>query len=1448
MIKLACKKSNIAVVFLLLFAAAAIGAPVVLDSSLPAGAELNVVSVSPRETIIEFRLGAITVDTAQSNSDDWISLAAEGMQLTSQSGWPELPQKSVWITAIPGSTVELLDSESSLFTWGTIRPAPEPLSRSGVDQLRRTPSPEFYSQSQHFPDAPVVLSLQGNLRGAPVGLVTLVPVQFDPATNECTVYSQLRVRVSHPRSALDDAGPRSRSTQDLLARLNISQDDSSPIASIGSPRLIVVTEPQFLTALQPLIEWKTRSGLPVASVIYSDVASSAPQLRTYLSGLVDTAEVAPDFLLIVGDADVVPAFFGVGGSLTDHPYSTLIGSDYLPDWSVGRLPCQTALECSDWVDRLLAYERDGVINADANATVFSSDAALDPQHGIYVSNLLGAAGLSTEHLQEPQSSTLPLLMNSLNSGREWIFYIGHGYPQAWSSVHPSFNNEHASELQISSSSIVVAVACATSDFDFPGHSLAEHWLAQSFSSGLLAYFGATEPTAFFYSDTIGLGALRAVFAQDIAFLGMAADLGKLATAQAFPQQPGGLTEETIQQFALLGDPSLRVFSSSPQSLSVNYPAIVPLTAANVSVSVHRNGQPVSEATVCVSTLSGDVYFVTETSSAGDALIPLGLGEPAVLDVTVTARNAVPFLGTLQVVPPNGAFLQISSMEVLDSLGDNDGRADRGETCELRIAIANLGNQASAPGTVSISCDDPRLEFAASTLEFPAVDAADTIVCPAIIPFAVADTVSDLSAALLTIQVEAADDADFTIYHPLVLHAPRLAVLDQNVVEQSGDNDGQPEAGEVMQLILRLRNIGSDQLSPASVQLSESSPYVIVQNSPLLSNLIAAGDTLVVAFLLETSPDMPRGYLFDFACEISSSNYLPEFHNGSLRINQIPVFLFELDQQPQQVNAIAAALASLGIEHERSGELPQSLTQYRSIWVFCGVFPNQVPLTYSNGNALAQYVVNGGNCYLEGGDTWAFDIPTPLHPLFHVVGTQDGTSNAGPFIGEYGTEYQDYSFAYDGENTFMDQIEPGAGASVIVRNNRNNAHYPVCIAYAGENYRTIGSSVELGSVLDAEYPSTRVHLVSDICRWFGIESRADIFPPAILHTPIIEFRRQNVFIPVTADIQDASGIESADVFYRINGGAESSVNMNLVNGIFRGLIPGGSFGDSIRYRIRALDNSPLHTAGETAEFTFEIANHADVPIDVHFDRSSHPEISARVNGGSRGSWSLVRQANEATALELHSSLGDTVSYTTDAFDASSLTAGTLNISHILSVNSPGAFVRIIGSADGGSSFPFSLWQRAATEISENGTLTLPNLESLAGKSDVVLRFEFSGSGYWRIFSITVSSDTMPATAPVANVTISAHGGSVRLFWPHVENASHYVVHASAASGEPRFSPIAVVRDTTFADPDVANYDFRLYTVAAILRGASSSAPVTNTITPTAIRDVDRIWQARLHHNE
>jgi hypothetical protein len=1356
----------------------------------------------------------------------------------------------VWVR-IAGQRVqaEVMEAATLHRRWGVARPAAELLSRSDYSALRRVASPEFYERSRVFPESPVDVALSGKLGDLPVALVTFSPVQYRSNTHEWIVHTRLRVRITFRGGSHLDRSPT------LLAaplspwlRMVINPPEPPDSTLIGRARMLLVTVPAYVAALQPFVEWKTQSGVPVRMILYPDVATSAAGLRSHVLALCDSLNPAPEFLLLVGDVDVIPAFFGVNSSLTDHPYSLRDDQDYLPDISVGRIPCQGIADCSDWVARLLAYERDGV--AAPTALVFASAAAHDPQHGIFVSNLFQSAGMGVDQFQEPQTGTRVNLVTSLNAGRQWVFYIGHGYAEGWSSVHPEYTTLDVAQLTSQVPPITIAVACATADLDYPGVSLAEFWLARPGERGPLAYFGATEATAFFRSDTLGIGALRAIFEHQCERLGTAADWGRLATAQCFPQGPGGVTEETIQQFMLLGDPAMRVFSAPPQALTVTCPTVLPRAATGLQFSVSKAGVALAGADVCVLSDPPGFYVVQTTSGLGLATIAVHFTSPRVLRWTVTAHNALPASGTISVVPDSGAFVQVCAVEVVDTMGDGDGRADRSESCALRISLQNDGTAPSASGTVSVACAASVATIAEHSLSFAALMPHERRDLDGLVPFAVADNANDGDEVLLELVIRIVNGDSLRSVRPMTLHAPQMVFCGSSLSEDSGDGDGQPEGGERLLLSVRFRNQGGDDLRMPSCSLLSLPHNVQFLGVTTDRATTAPGDTLAVVAQLRADPGVPRGSPLEYAYSLSAAN-LPALTGwDAQRIGQVPAYLYVLDRMPQQVDGIAAALASLGVEYERGNALPQDLFRYASIWIFCGVYPNAEALAPASADRLAQYLNDGGRCYWEGGDAWAYDPATSLHPFFHIHGINDGTSNAGPAAGEYGTTYADYHFGYAGENSFIDQLEPVAGALVMLRNARSNATYPVCIAYAGANYRTVGSSIELGALTDSVYPSTRVHLVRDILSWFGIESRVDIFPPDVQHVPQTEFPFQNRPIEIAADVQDASGLDSVTLECRMNGSPLQHSAMTPYDGAYRGALPGAHFGTTIRYDIRAVDASPLHNTAVTSEFATTILPSPDVPYELALDDKAFARIRPHIGSDGNGSWTITCYPEDVPVLELHGGTGS-VALTTGEFDCSRLQTVTLSFWHYLREVEPhaGTLARILGSTDGGELFPHAVWSAVAEQggVLEEAVVVVPNLDWAAGQARVALRFEFFGGWYWRLRDIRVAGRTAPVTAPVERTVIAVVANGVKLAWPAVPGALYYdVLAAPSLTDQHGFQSIAHVPETDFTDSDLSATR-RYYEVRAVLEESAEPAVPESARAFTAsgpLRVPDLRWNLKL----
>jgi hypothetical protein len=214
-----------------------------------------------------------------------------------------------------------------------------------------------------------------------------------------------------------------------------------------------------------------------------------------------------------------------------------------------------------------------------------------------------------------------------------------------------------------------------------------------------------------------------------------------------------------------------------------------------------------------------------------------------------------------------------------------------------------------------------------------------------------------------------------------------------------------------------------------------------------------------------------------------------YHAVSI-VEQIPVLIYEPDGTPLSGSAIAQELDALGIAYVADTALPEYCSLYKTIFVCLGMYPANHQLSEEEGQALAEFLDYGGQLYMEGGDTWAYDPATAVHPYFNINGLTDGASDAGPIEGASGTFTEGMYFQYSGGNAWVDHIAPIGSAFAVFLN--VTPPYINGVAYDGGTYRTIGTSFELGGLVDGASPSTKAELLVEILEFFGMNPTGLLF--------------------------------------------------------------------------------------------------------------------------------------------------------------------------------------------------------------------------------------------------------------------------------------------------------------------------------------------------------------------
>ncbi len=207
-----------------------------------------------------------------------------------------------------------------------------------------------------------------------------------------------------------------------------------------------------------------------------------------------------------------------------------------------------------------------------------------------------------------------------------------------------------------------------------------------------------------------------------------------------------------------------------------------------------------------------------------------------------------------------------------------------------------------------------------------------------------------------------------------------------------------------------------------------------------------------------------------------------------------ILIWEPDPTPSSGAAMQTALSALGWDSVLVTDLLQygaDLTGYQAVFVLVGIYSSNY--TFSSGSAeetaLVDYLDNGGNLYLEGGDVWNFDTnPATLRGYFNFIDEGDGSADLSTVTGAAGTFAAGMAFAYGGENNWIDRLGATAPAYELLVNTALS--YGCAVAHPAGSYNTIAASFEFGGLADGSSPGTKQELMAGMLEFFGLD-----LPPA-----------------------------------------------------------------------------------------------------------------------------------------------------------------------------------------------------------------------------------------------------------------------------------------------------------------------------------------------------------------
>ncbi len=290
----------------------------------------------------------------------------------------------------------------------------------------------------------------------------------------------------------------------------------------------------------------------------------------------------------------------------------------------------------------------------------------------------------------------------------------------------------------------------------------------------------------------------------------------------------------------------------------------------------------------------------------------------------------------------------------------------------------------------------------------------------------------------------------------------------------------------------LRNIGGIDFSDLNTTLMCSDPNITILDGNGYFGFLAidsVAENTADPYEITVSASTPQGHSAEFTLLAVDGSYVDTFQ-FNIVVGGVDYLIWNPDLTPVSGQMIDYFLTDIGYSGVYTTMLPVlDLQTYKAIFVCTGVYSHNYVISAASpeATALVNYLNSGGCLYLEGGEVWYYDPMIggyDFAPLFGINPMSDGTGNLGPVVGQPGTFTQGMFFYYAGENYSMDQIDTLGGNAVLIFMDNDNG-YGCGVANDAVAYKTVGTSFELGALVDLGGVSTRSALLDSIMHFFGI---------------------------------------------------------------------------------------------------------------------------------------------------------------------------------------------------------------------------------------------------------------------------------------------------------------------------------------------------------------------------
>ena len=882
------------------------------------GNQLIITEKTLKEFTFINHLSDIQTMNVKTNTGDFVKLIASGYGENAIKGNAELPVLEELINIPLGSEVivKIINKEEKIISlsdygiYNLIFPSQPSISKG--ENAEYAPfffNEEYYGNNDFHTHKLIHTEYLGKMRGQQLARISIAPFQYNPITNEIKVITKMEVKIIFKN--IDFEGHKinkkkyySPEFEHLYKScLNYIPIEEKDIITTYPVKYVIVSDPAFQSALQPLVQWKTKKGFHVIEAYTDDpaIGNTTVSIHAYLKDMYYNPldGISPTYVLFVGDDGQVPSFNN-GNHLSDMYFCEFDGNgDFYPEMYYGRFSATVAEEVEVQVHKTLTHEKylfsdpsfldEIVLVAGVDASMaptygngqinYGTDNYFNTAHGLTVYNYLYGSGTP---ITSDMSAASAAIIADVSAGVGFANYTAHCGSSGW--ADPSFSTSDISGLQNNDQyGFMVGNCCQSNKFDVPV--CFGEGLLRANNKGAVGYIGGSNNT-YWNEDfwwAVGNGSISAnpsyagtglaLFdcimhengeqqADWFITAGQMIHSGNLAVTQA-----GGSEQYYWEIYHLMGDPSLMPYIGVPTMLSVSHASATPIGTTTLSVDAEENAY----VAISMNGVLLDAQLVDFTGTVN--LTFSAIANVGNADIVITKQFKQPYQGTIQIISPNGPYVIYTTNTIDDTAGNNNSLVDYGELINMDIDVQNVGSVNANSVNVTLSTNDPAVTVINNSAVVNIINPSQILSIPNSFTFQVENNISDQHLLVFTLELTDNLNNTWNSTINVLLNAPVLDHTTFTINDVAlGNGNGRLDAGETLDLTIDVTNTGHADIDNLSAVLGSLSPYITINT--VSSNVASLNTNQQQATVFNITIDAitPVGTYVEFPYNITDGVY------------------------------------------------------------------------------------------------------------------------------------------------------------------------------------------------------------------------------------------------------------------------------------------------------------------------------------------------------------------------------------------------------------------------------------------------------------------------------------------------------------------------------------------------------------------------------------------------